>query len=102
MNKKHVYMELAHDLCEEFSKKQSAMLLSNLNKRNTAALDVSKEKMLRTIREELGTYEDEKGRPLSEDEKDYVISLVQKELFGYGVIDDLIAARSISDIKLYR
>ena len=101
MNKKHVYMELAHDLCEEFSKKQSAMLLSNLNKRNTAALDVSKEKMLRTIREELGTYEDEKGRPLSEDEKDYVISLVQKELFGYGVIDDLIAARSISDIKLY-
>ena len=101
MNKKHVYMELAHDLCEEFSKKQSAMLLSNLNKRNTAALDVSKEKMLRTIREELGAYEDEKGRPLSEDEKDYVISLVQKELFGYGVIDDLIAARSISDIKLY-
>ncbi len=101
MNKNSGYKELALTLCEEFSKKQSAMLLSNLNKRNTDALDVSKEKMLSVIREELSSYQDEKGNELSEEEKDFVISLVKKELFGYGAIDELLAAENISDIKLY-
>ncbi len=101
MNRNDGYKELALMLCEEYSKQQSAMLLSNLTKRNTDALDISKDKMLEVIREELASYQDENGNALSEEEKDFVISLVKKELFGYGAIDDLIGAESISDIKLY-
>jgi len=35
------------------------------------------------------------------EEKDLVIELIRKELWGYGIIDDLIHDKGISDIKLY-
>ena len=40
------YIELANRLVEEFYKKQSAGLLTNLNKRNVDELDVSRDKIL--------------------------------------------------------
>lgn len=95
------YGELALLLCEEFQRKQSASLLANLNKRNLDALDVSKEKILADVREELKDYQDEEGTGLSDEEKNHVIHLVKKELWGYGVIDDLIHDPRSSDIKLY-
>lgn len=98
---KKVYMELAKLLCEEFQKKQSAALLANLTKRNMDALDVSKEKILSEIREELLSYQDEDGNPLTEEEKELVLELVRKDIWGYGIIDDLIHDKEISDIKLY-
>ena len=102
MNKEeNVYKELALLLCEEFHRKQSVMLLTNLNKRNTDALDVSKEKILADVREELKDYQDESGRALTEEEKEKVTKLVKKELWGYGPIDDLIHDKTVSDIKLY-
>ncbi len=102
MNKeKNVYEELALLLCEEFHRKQSASLLANLTKRNTDALDVSKEKILADVSEELKDYQDENGRALTEAEKEKVVELVKKELWGYGPIDDLIHDKTISDIKLY-
>ncbi|MDD3138850.1 MAG: ATPase, T2SS/T4P/T4SS family [Lachnospiraceae bacterium] len=96
-----VYEKLALLLCEEFQRKQSASLLANLNKRNTEALDVSKSKIVEDIREELSEYQDENKRLLTEEEKDMVLNLVRKELWGYGPIDDLIHDKGISDIKLY-
>ena len=98
---KNVYEELARMLCEEFQKKQSASLLANLNKRNMDALDVSKNKILADVSEELLGYQDEDNRSLSEEEKALVLDLVKKELWGYGAIDDLIRDKGISDIKLY-
>ena len=98
---KKVYMELAKLLCEEFQKKQGAALLANLTKRNMDALDVSKEKILSEIREELLSYQDEDGNPLTEEEKELVLELVRKDIWGYGIIDDLIHDKEISDIKLY-
>ena len=98
---KKVYMELAKLLCEEFQKKQGAALLANLTKRNMDALDVSKEKILSEIREELLSYQDEDGNPLTEEEKELVLDLVRKDIWGYGIIDDLIHDKEISDIKLY-
>ena len=98
---KTVYMELAKLLCEEFQKKQGAALLANLTKRNMDALDVSKEKILSEIREELLSYQDEDGNPLTEEEKELVLDLVRKDIWGYGIIDDLIHDKEISDIKLY-
>lgn len=98
---KKVYVELAKLLCEEFQKKQGAALLANLTKRNVDALDVSKEKILSEVREELLSYQDEDGNPLTEEEKELVLDLVKKDIWGYGIIDDLIHDKEISDIKLY-
>ena len=98
---KKVYIELAKLLCEEFQKKQGAALLANLTKRNMDALDVSKEKILSEIREELLSYQDEDGNSLTEEEKELVLELVRKDIWGYGIIDDLIHDKEISDIKLY-
>jgi len=98
---KSEYEELALLLCEEFHRKQSAALLANLTKRNTNALDVSKERILSDVRAELKDYQDENGRALSDEEKDLVIEIVKKELWGYGPIDDLIHDKGVSDIKLY-
>ena len=102
MNRKNKeYEALASALCEEFHKKQSAGLLANLEKRNLDALDVSREKILGEIRQELFSYENEEGEELSDGEKDLIIDLIRKELWGYGAIDDLIHKADISDIKLY-
>lgn len=46
------YLQLAGKLVEEFYKKQSAGLLSNLNKRNVDELTVSREKIIKDIREQ--------------------------------------------------
>lgn len=50
------YLQLAGKLVEEFYKKQSAGLLSNLNKRNVDELTVSREKIVKDIREQLSEY----------------------------------------------
>ena len=77
---KNVYEALARKLCEEFQKKQSASLLANLNKRNMDALDVSKNKILADVSEELLGYRDENNRSLEEEEKALVLDLIKKEL----------------------
>ena len=53
------------------------------------------------MREQLKDYQDEAGKELTSEEKDFVIELIRKELWGYGIIDDLIHDKEISDIKLY-
>ena len=78
---KNVYEALARKLCEEFQKKQSASLLANLNKRNMDALDVSKNKILADVSEELLGYRDENNRSLEEEEKALVLDLIKKELY---------------------
>lgn len=94
-------MELAKIVEAEFHKKQGANLLANLNKKNIGELEVTKEKILEAIKEQLGSYQNEDGAELTEEEKNYVVELIQKELWGYGLIDSLIHDKSISDIKLY-
>lgn len=95
------YLQLANLLVEEFYKKQSAGLLSNLNKRNVDELSVSREKILKDIREQLGEYQSEGGAAITEEEKDMVMELIDRELWGYGIIDPFIHEADISDIKIY-
>lgn len=95
------YLQLANLLVEEFYKKQSAGLLSNLNKRNVDELSVSREKILKDIREQLGEYQSEGGAAITEEEKDMVMELIDRELWGYGIIDPFIHEANISDIKIY-
>jgi Flp pilus assembly CpaF family ATPase len=102
MNKNNqAYIELARSLEDEFHKKQGAGLLANLNKKKVEGLDVTQEKILKDIREQLSFYQNEEGEEISEEEKDYVVDLIRKELWGYGILDDLIHDKEISDIKLY-
>ena len=101
ISNKEEYMALAKTLEAEFHSKQDAGLLANLNKKNVEALSVTREKILKDMKEQLFLYQNEEGDPLSEEEMDYVMELVRKELLGYGIIDDLIHDRDISDIKLY-
>ena len=95
------YLTLATMVVEDFYKKQSAGLLSNLNKRNVEELSVSREKILKSIREQLSEYQSEGGAAITEEEKDYVMELIDRELWGYGVIDPFIHDKDISDIKIY-
>ena len=99
--KNKAYLQLANLLVEEFYKKQSAGLLSNLNKRNVDELSVSREKILREIREQLSEYQSEGGETITEEEKDMVMELIDRELWGYGIIDPFIHEADISDIKIY-
>lgn len=95
------YLQLANLLVEEFYKKQSAGLLSNLNKRNVDELLVSREKILKDIRAGLSDYQTEGGAAMTEEEKDMVMELIDRELWGYGIIDPFIHDKDISDIKIY-
>lgn len=95
------YIQLAGKLVEEFYKKQSAGLLSNLNKRNVDELTVSREKIVKDIREQLSEYQTEDGAAITEEEKDIVMELIDRELWGYGIIDTYIHMPDISDIKIY-
>lgn len=99
--KNKAYLQLANLLVEEFYKKQSAGLLSNLNKRNVDELSVSREKILKEIREQLSEYQSEGGATITEEEKDMVMELIDRELWGYGIIDPFIHEADISDIKIY-
>lgn len=98
--KKEYYL-LAKQLEEEFHKKQDAGLLANLNKKNVEGLTVTKDKILTDIREQLSEYVNEDGAELSDEEKDFVVDLIRKEIWGYGIIDELVHEKDISDIKLY-
>ena len=82
MNKNNEsYVKLAKTLEAQFQKKQEAGLLANLNRRNVEGLDVTREKILSDIRQQLALYENEDGEMLREEEKDYVLELVRKS-FG--------------------
>ena len=92
---------LAETLVEEFYEKQGAGVLKNLNKRTYGNLVSGREDVLKGIMESLSEYTDENGEEISKEDKEKVIHLVDKEIWGYGIIDDLIHDKSISDIKIH-
>lgn len=98
---KEEYRKLARSFEAKFHSKQEARLLANLNKKNVKAFQITKETILEDIKKELSFYQNEKGDRLEKQEVEYVLELVRKELWGYGVLDDLIHEKEISDIKLY-
>lgn len=101
MSKQRELEELATSLAENFFKRQSANLLNNVEKKNVDKLEVTRDRILESIKEELVDFEDEDGHLLTDDEKVMVLEMVRKNLWGYGIIDDLIHRKDISDIKLY-
>lgn len=102
MEKEHdPYLELAHVLVDQYYKHQNSAVLGSINRKSYAEMAITKEKILNDIREELRDYSNEDGTEMTDNQKDTVIRIVKKELWGYAVVDDLIHAPDISDIKIY-
>ena len=87
MEQQNDYEYLANKLVEDYYKKQNARLLTNLSKKKLEELSVSKDKIKETIREDLRNYVDPKGNEITEEQKDIVLELVRRQLWGYGVVD---------------
>ena len=76
-------------------------MLTNLSKRNYDELSVSKEKIKNELLEQMSEYADADGNEMTDEQKEKVLELVRRELWGYGIIDELIHNPDISDIKMY-
>ena len=101
MSNKKDLQALAETLVEEFYETQGAGVLKNLNKRTYGNLINGREDVLNSIKESLSDYTDEEGKEIGEKEKEEILHLVDREIWGYGIIDDLIHDKSISDIKIH-
>lgn len=98
---KNDYAELARILVEDFYVRQSTGLLTNLSKRNYDELSVSREKIKDELLAQMSEYVDADGNEMTDEQKAEVLELVRRELWGYGIIDELIHDMEISDIKTY-
>lgn len=101
MSKEMELRSLALTLVDEFYENQGQGVLNNLNKRTYGNLSSDKEAVLSGIRDSLLDYQDENGNEMTMEDKEAVISIVKKEIWGYGLIDELIHDKTISDIKIH-
>lgn len=92
---------LSYSLVDDFYEHQGERVLSNLNKRTYGNLATGRDAVLSSIRENLLDYDVLGEEALTEADRNEVLSLVKKDLFGYGVIDSLIHDKTISDIKIH-
>ena len=90
MSNKKDLQALAENLVEEFYETQGAGVLKNLNKRTYGNLINGREDVLNSMKESLSDYTDEEGKEIGEKEKEEILQLVDREIWGYGIIDDLI------------
>lgn len=86
---------------ENLYKNQGSAILEDLNKKNVANLSTSKEKIREILKDELDNYCNQDGSEISKADKEEILEVVDKNLWGYGVINDLIKDKNISDIKIY-
>ena len=93
--------ELANHLVDELYATQNARVLANLSKHKFDELFVSKDQLLEHIRKQLAEYVNADGTELTSKQKEEVLLQVRKEMWGYGIIDELIHDKDISDIKLH-
>lgn len=94
MSNKKDLQALAENLVEEFYETQGAGVLKNLNKRTYGNLINGREDVLNSMKESLSDYTDEEGKEIGEKEKEEILHLVDREIWGYGIIDDLIMIRA--------
>ena len=93
--------ELALRLVNELYSEQNSSVLSNLSKRNFDELFISKDTLMKRVLDKLSGYANADGSELTSKQKEAVMQQVKKELWGYGLIDELIHDKDISDIKLH-
>ena len=93
--------ELANHLVDELYTKQNARVYANLSKRNFEELFVSRERLMDHIKKQLSGYVNADRSELTDEQKEEVLLQVRKEMWGYGILDELIHDKEISDIKLH-
>lgn len=93
--------KMAMVLEENLYKNQGGAILEGINKKNVENLSTSKEKIREIMEEELSTYCNADGSEISSEDKSEIIDMAEKNLWGYGIINDLIQNKDISDIKIY-
>ena len=101
MSRETELRNLALSLVDEFYENQGQGILNNLNKRTYGNLSSDREAVLTSIGESLSEYQDEDGNEMTAEERAAALSFVKKEIWGYGLIDDLIHDKTISDIKIH-
>lgn len=101
MEQQKDYELLAKTLVDVYFEKHNAGLLANLSKKNYEELTVTRNKIIEALRTDLSEYANPDGSELSDEQKDLVMELVRRQLWGYGIIDELIHDHTISDIKTY-
>ncbi|MBR9945691.1 CpaF family protein [Clostridiaceae bacterium Marseille-Q4145] len=101
MSRETELRNLALSLVDEFYENQGQGILNSLNKRTYGNLSSDREAVLTSIGESLSEYQDEDGNEMTAEEKAAALSFVKKEIWGYGLIDDLIHDKTISDIKIH-
>lgn len=101
MSREAELRNLALSLVDEFYENQGQGILNSLNKRTYGNLSSDREAVLASIGESLSEYQDEDGNEMTAEEKAAALSFVKKEIWGYGLIDDLIHDKTISDIKIH-
>ena len=101
MSRETELRNLALSLVDEFYENQGQGILNNLNKRTYGNLSSDREAVLASIEESLSEYQDEEGNEMTAEERAAALSFVKKEIWGYGLIDDLIHDKTISDIKIH-
>ena len=90
MSRETELRNLALSLVDEFYENQGQGILNNLNKRTYGNLSSDREAVLTSIGESLSEYQDEDGNEMTAEERAAALSFVKKEIWGYGLIDDLI------------
>ena len=101
MSRETELRNLALSLVDELYENQGQGILNSLNKRTYGNLSSDREAVLASIGESLSEYQDEDGNEMTAEEKAAALSFVKKEIWGYGLIDDLIHDKTISDIKIH-
>ena len=101
MSRETELRNLALSLVDEFYENQGQGILNSLNKRTYGNLSSDREAVLTSIGESLSEYQDEDGNEMTAEERAAALSFVKKEIWGYGLIDDLIHDKTISDIKIH-
>jgi len=93
--------ELALRLVDELYKEQNASVFASLSKRNFEELFLSRDTLMKRVVDKLTEYANADGTELTNEQKEEVLLQVKKEMWGYGIIDELIHDKEVSDIKLH-
>lgn len=94
-----IYILEDPDVCTTYE--NTVGFLSQFAQATYGNLINGREDVLNSIKESLSDYTDEEGHEIGEKEKEEILHLVDREIWGYGIIDDLIHDKSISDIKIH-
>lgn len=89
-------LEIAQELVRKYHDTNDYSVILNINKRNFNQIENTK----KDVMEQISTILHNNYECSDSDEKE-IMDLVEKEIWGYGIVDQFINDSTISDIKIY-